>query len=139
MDSIKIYDLENQKNVRSCKLTSDLRITISPDKVSGNIGSRLLTFNAGNEEIRNGYTRLNFAENTLTGDVYIILSKTKGIELRKRQGAQGHVCTKNTIVDLLCTLLKLEVKQIRVNLTFSNNLSKDDSQITYCIVKKEIL
>ena len=140
MDTIKIFDLEQMNGGKGAgnRLKASMRATVSPNKknrFSG--GSRLLTINSQNEIFSLGYTRFNFAQNSLTGEVYIIFSKTKGATLSKHNNAGNYRCQKNIVVDLLINDLfkiKYDYKEgINIDFEFSRNLSKNDDQITYQI------
>jgi hypothetical protein len=135
MDTIKIYNLEKIKNnSRGRRLASDMSIYIRKDS-KGLLKTRSLSFSNNLEAIKNGFLRINFAENSLTGDVYIVFSKTKGIELKRKNDGDSLKTQANNVVDLLAALLNLNKDNgLNMPLKLSENLSKTDDCYTYKVL-----
>ena len=141
METIKFYDLEKLTSNRSelaMKVKSGMRINVSKT-VENHYGSRTITISQNCEAINNGCTKINFAENTLTGDIFIIFNKFSGVDLKRKNGKGNLILTKNNAINLLLQLLNVNYDPkdgVKIDIEFSENLSKLDNNFTYKLIKK---
>ena len=149
METIIFHDLSNLcSEGRKSKLKENQFSLYVNVNENGKSGTHNLNFGGLRNEYDSGYTHMNVAENTLTGEVFLVFSKNKGVELGILKGGnhkrkndsdnRGRVGTqKNNVVQFLCKILNLDAtKSLNTIFNLSSNLSKSEDNVTFKILVK---
>ena len=81
------------------------------------------------------FTKVNLAENSLTGEKFIVLSEKRGVALDLDKKRFSYKTQRNTVVKFFASFLKLDCSK-KINEVFScvgENLSKDTESLVFRI------
>ena len=138
MNAIKFYDLEKIKTKKggNTKLDGNVVQIYCRGFDKNTSPNYCLFFPFNLPAIADGYKRINFAKNDLTGEVFILFSKTDGFLLTHGNKTKTHnVCSKG-IVTLFMDLIGLEYQDINTIYNLSEDLGSNNETIVYKVFFK---
>ena len=142
METIIFHDFSSfSERGRAAKLTENQFCIYSHKRADKKSGTKTLSFGGLKSEYENGFKFLNLAENSLTGELFLVLTKSKGVELSVLKGGyskSGKIGTqKNNVVNFMLDKLCLsKTESVNVVFELSNNLSKTPDNLTFKIILK---
>lgn len=113
-------------------------------KSDGGFGTHTIGFSPDCDFYKSGFSFMNLAENSLTGEKFINFSKTKGAELRllnksNKKTSSPIGTAKNLVVRYVADFLKVDWKKgVRATVIFSDNLSSSNEAKTYKILEIKV-
>ena len=84
-----------------------------------------------------GMTHLRVQRNNLTGEIFLVFNKGKGIELKKYRGNCGITITNKELVKFLFKNFGITNTEPIYNFCISPNLAKIEEIVTFKVIKVE--
>ncbi|MEN6295613.1 MAG: hypothetical protein ABFD61_05745 [Chloroherpetonaceae bacterium] len=141
MDTIKIYNLGSIETRKGKSVVNVNTFRIYINKKDGKLNSHVIMFSGDSEFVSKKLMFMNLAENTLTGEMFIVFSKENGAELKKLN--KNETCStvgtqRNMVIREVANILGIDYSNgISCSIKLSNNLSKNDDNITYKVLEIE--
>ena len=142
MEVIKIYDLSQiaMRAFNAPLKSNELKIYIGVTK-NGKMGTHSISFSSDAEFVLQNKRWMSIAENTLTGDLFLLFSDKKDassvyVKDTGNRSPRPSILV-NKIVRFIATKLNLPIdKAVNEVFMFTENLSKREDVLTYKIINK---
>ena len=138
METVKFYNLGSIKTHRGNKELDSNSMRIYIQKKEGKFATHSIMLSGKAEFALRNFLFMDLAENTLTGEKFIIFSKTNGAEmtrLYKNKTCETFGTQRNFLVREVSNILGIDYSNgVSCDVNLSVNLSKQNDSITYKVL-----